>query len=177
MRPWQGCLSRWIVGVVAFGVQHACSHSCYLLLSVRFELILIKSWHLYLAFFSFFNCDFIWQLFKLLSQVERYLFVSPKDPLANTIARSNRVKVPSICLDDNFASILEMARKGLLRRYHLASEVVVIHSDHVFFSSHNDEFAVWSHLQISRLFVCDAVLLTHNWDVALVSLGIDPQNL
>ena len=70
-----------------------------------------------------------------------------------------------------------MTTKCLLSGYDLASEEVVIDSNHIFFAGDRDEFAVRRHVHIGRFLVRDAKLFTHERYIRLVALWVDSQYL
>ena len=109
---------------------------------------MLKSWIRHLSFFRLFPSDIIRQLLVLFEHVHRWVFISEEGPLIDSITWTDGVHVAHIILNHKLACVVQMARECLLGGDNLASQEVVIYSEHVFFASHHDELSIWCHVHV-----------------------------
>ena len=169
-------MARGVESVLAFSLQHVLPHLGDLFLCVRLQLFLVKGRNLDFAFLCLLSLHFVRQHLELGVQVHRGLLVSEERPAIDAVARTDGVEVAHVILQDNLACVLKMSRERLLGSDHLSSQVVVVDTDHVLFAGDEEELSIRGEPEICRLEICDSVLLTHHWNIALITLRVNAKN-
>ena len=149
------------VGILVLVAHQFTSKLTQLLLGVRLKLLLVKYRQRDFSLLLLLPGEICLRLLVLCGEIWRSLLVAKEGPFVDAIARSNRVQVSHVLLQDNLGRVVQMAIECLLRCDDLPSQEVVIDADQVLLAGHEDELPVWRNSKVSALFVCDAVLVSY----------------